>query len=171
MRRLRDIVLLPLALLVVVLEDVLWAGAALALRWLSALPPIRRLAAWLATVPAWAALALFLVPEVGGKLAELWALALMAQGYVTSGAIAYLVIRVVASLIVVFIYHACEATLLRVRWFAWMVGQVRRIRDWAMAKIRPWRSVVRSFLQRRRSRLTRRLLAIRLWVRRRFGVL
>lgn len=170
MRRVRDIVLLPLALVVVVVEDVLWAGAALALRWLRALPPIRHLAAWLAGVPAWAALALFLVPEVGGKLGELWAVALVAQGYVTSGMIAYLVIRVIASLVVVFIYHACEATLMRVRWFAWMVGHVRRIRNWAMAKIRPWRSVIRSFLQSRRSRLMHRLLAIRLRVRRRFGV-
>lgn len=168
-RRLRDIVLLPLALLVVVLEDVLWAGAKLALRWITALPPVRRLEAWLATLPGWLALPLFLVPEALGKLGELWALALMAQGHVRSGVLAYLAVRVVASLVVVFIYHACEASLLRVHWFAYAVGIVHRIRDWSVAKIRPWRTVIRAFLQRRRSRLMARLWAIRFWVRQRIG--
>ncbi len=170
LRRLRDIFLLPLALIVVVLEDVLWAGAKLALRAITALPAIRRLEAWLTTLPIWIALPLFLVPEVLGKLGELWALALMAQGHVRSGVLAYLAVRVVASLIVVFIYHACEPNLLRVGWFAWAVGRVHRIRDWAVAIIRPWRTVVRAFLQRRRSRLMGRLWAIRFWVRRKIGL-
>lgn len=170
LRRLRDIFLLPLALLVVVLEDVLWAGAKFTLRSITALPPVRRVEAWLTTLPAWVALPLFLVPEVLGKLGELWALALMAQGHVRSGVFAYLAVRVVASLIVVFIYHACEPNLLGVRWFAWAVGVVHRVRHWAVAKIRPWRTVIRAFLQRRRSRLIGRLWAIRLWLRRRSGL-
>ena len=170
LRRLRDIFLLPLALIVILLEDVLWAGAKLALRWITALPPVRGLQSWLATLPAWVALPLFLVPEVLGKLGELWALALMAQGQVRAGVLAYVVVRVVASLIVVFIYQACEPNLLRVRWFAWAVGVVHRARDWAVGIIRPWRTLIRAFLQRRRSRLTGRLWAIRLWLRRRGGL-
>ena len=169
-RRLRDIFLLPLALVVILLEDVLWEGAKFVLRWITALPPVRGLQAWLATLPAPIALPLFLVPEALGKLGELWALALMAQGQFRSAVLVYLGVRVVASLIVVFIYQACEPTLLRVRWFAWAVRAVHRARDWALAIIRPWRTIIRAFLQRRRLRLTGRLWAIRLWLRRRSGL-
>ena len=170
MRRWLNLLLLPVALLVVVLEDVLWAGALAVLRRLAGLPALQRLRAFLATLPGWLALPLFLVPEGLGKLGEFWALALMARGKFASGVLAYVLVRAVATLIVVFIYHACEPALLRVRWFAAVVRGMHWVRDWALAKLRPTRDRLRAFIRQRRSVLRERFIAIRIWLRRRLPV-
>lgn len=170
MRRWLNLLLLPLALVVVVLEDVLWAGAIAVLRLFAGLPPVQRLRHGLAGLPGWAALPLFLVPEALGKLGEFWALALMARGQFSNGVLAYIAVRSVATLIVVFIYHACEPALLRVRWFAALVRTMHWVRDWALAKIRPARDRLRAFVRQRRSRLRERFAATRIWLRRRLPV-
>ena len=169
-RRWLNLLLLPLALLVVVLEDVLWAGALAVLRRLAGLAALQRLRAVLAALPGWLALPLILVPEALGKLGEFWALALLAHGRVVGGVLAYVAVRAVATLIVVFIYHACEPALLRVRWFAAVVRAMHWVRDWALAKLRPARDRVRAFIRRRRSVLRDRFAAAQIWLRRRLPV-
>ena len=164
MRRFRgllDIVLLPAALVVVVFEDVVWAGAKVVLRTLAALAPIRRLHAWMRGLPAWAALPLFLVPELVGRVGEVWALVLLAQGHTLAAAMVYLWVRLVATLIAVFVYHACEPALLGLAWFAWTVAVVLRIRDWSLALIAPWRARIRAWKQRAPAIIARRFAAWR----------
>ena len=160
-KRLRDLVLLPAAIVVVVLEDVIWAGLWALIRLLAALPPIRRLETWLGTLPGWAALPLFLIPEILGRVGELWAIALLVNGHLPAAAIVYLGVRLAATLIAVFVYHACEAALMRYRWFAAMVAWVKRVRDWAVQLIAPWRRNIRAALRSTRSRLTIRFIAMR----------
>ena len=160
-RRLLDVALLPAALVVVVFEDVVWAGAKAVLRGLSAFPPIRRLDAWLRMLPGWAALPLFLIPELLGRVGEIWALVLLADGHVVAAAAVYLWVRLLATLIAVFVYHACEAALMRFAWFAWIVRLVLGIRDWALALIAPWRITLRAWKQRAPILLARRFAAMR----------
>lgn len=168
--RLLDLVLLPAALVVVVLEDVVWAGARALLRALNRLPPVRRLDGMLRGLPGWVALPLFLALEALGKLGELWAVGLLVEGRIKSAALAYLSVRIVATIAAVFVYHACEPALLRYAWFAAVLGWIRRVRDWALAMIAPWRDWLRGMLGRTRSRLSRRFAAIRrAWAVRRFG--
>ncbi|MCC6718845.1 MAG: hypothetical protein IT555_13255 [Acetobacteraceae bacterium] len=161
LRRLLNIVLLPLALLMVVLEDVVWAGALAVLRALRQAPPIRALDARLRSLPGYAALPLFLVPEVLGKLGEVWSIALLAGGHTVAAVEAYVLIRLVCTLIAVFIYQACEVALLRIRWFAVGVGWVHAVRAWALALMRPAVAWLRALLRRSRGRVTLRWLAIR----------
>lgn len=160
-RALLDAILLPPALVVVVLEDVVWAGLRAVLRQISDLPPLRRLEARLGQLSGWAALPLFLVPEVVGRVGEIWAVALLVGGHVPSGIVVYLLVRLVSTLIAVFVYHACEAALLQLRWFAAIVAWLVRVRDWAKTLTADLRARIRARLQGVRSRATRRFIALR----------
>jgi hypothetical protein len=161
LNRFRDLLLLPIALVVVVLEDVVWAGLILLLRGLNALPPVRRLSAWLGGLPGWVALPLFLVLEVLGRIGEFWAFALLVQGHVTAGVLVYLGVRVVSTLAAVFVYQACAPALLHYAWFAATVAWLGRVKHWAIERIAPWRLWVRAAIGRTRSRLAWRLAALR----------
>lgn len=160
-RHLLNLLLLPLALLMVVLEDVVWAGAVAVLRTLRHTTPVRAAGAWLGTLPGYAALPLFLVPEAVGLAGKLWAIALLAGGHRLEALQAYVLIRLVCTLISVFIYQSCEAALLRIAWFARAVGWVHAARDWAMSLLRPALAVLRALFQRGHGRLALRWLAIR----------
>ncbi|HEY0421383.1 MAG TPA: hypothetical protein VGC80_17845 [Acetobacteraceae bacterium] len=142
--RLLDMLLLPVALLVVLLEDVVWAGLRALLRRVTAWPPLAALQAWLGTLSGYAALPLFLVPEIFGRVGEIWAVALLVGGHVKSAVLVYGLVRLVATLLAVFIYHACEPALLRIHWFAVAVGWVRWVRDWAMALLAPLRARIHA---------------------------
>ena len=166
-RRWYDLLLFPLALVIVVVEDVCWAAAKSALRWARARLPLHRLEVILHHLPGWAALPLFVIPEALGKLGELWALALIARGHFIGGVIAYCVVRIIATLIVVFIYHACEPALLQIRWFAAVIAWLRRLREWVMRAVRPQMERLRIWASHRRGGLRTRLRAVRVWLRRR----
>ena len=161
LRGLPDVVLLPAALVVVVFEDVVWAGAKRVLRRLSALPPVRELDAWMGTLPGWAALPLFLIPELVGRVGEIWALVLLADTHFVAAAAVYILVRLFATLIAVFVYRACEAALMRFAWFAWCVRVVLRIRDWALALVAPWRAAIRAWKQRAPVAVASRFAAMR----------
>mgnify|MGYP006949115674 CR=1 FL=1 len=159
--RLRDLVLLPIALVVVVLEDVVWAGLMVLLKTLNNLPEIRRLGAWLGTLPGWAALPLFLLLEVLGRIGEFWAFALLVQGHTGAGVTVYLTVRLVGTLLAVFVYQSCAGALLHYTWFAALVQRLGQIKHWAIGLIAPWRNRLRTSLGNARSRIAWRLAALR----------
>jgi hypothetical protein len=160
-RRALDLVLLPIALVVVVLEDVVWAGLRALLDAVAHLGPVRRLEARIAALPGWAALPLFLVPEGVGKLGEIWALALLVRGHAGAAVAVYAGVRLVATLMAVFVYRACEPTLRGYRWFAALMDALERVRLWAGRLTGELRLVLRGLTGRARSRLALRLLALR----------
>ncbi len=131
---LRDALLLPVALLLVLLEDVVWRGAHALVRQLAGLAAVAVLRRRLARLPGWAALPLFLVPEVAGRGGELWAAWLLYRGHPKSSVLVFVVVRLVATLIVVFIWQSCEPALMRLAWFALASVWVRTVRNWALAR-------------------------------------
>lgn len=161
MELLRDLVLLPIALVVVVLEDVIWEGLRALLRGLDRLAWVRRADAWLRALPGWAALPIFLLLEVAGRVAEVWAFVLLAAGNVAGAVTVYLLVRIVGTLAAVFVYRACEAALLRYRWFAWVIDRIHWVRHWAVDALQPWRARLRALIGQARSRLAMRFIAMR----------
>lgn len=157
----QDGVLLPLALLVVVVEDVLWRGARAVLRRLARLPPVLALQAWLGSLPPAAALPLFLVPEIAGRAGEIWAAWLLYRRHVMAAALVFAAMRLLAVLIAVFIWQACAPALLRLRWFARLVGWVHVAREWALDRIAPFRARVLLLLRRRGGDMMRRVAELR----------
>jgi hypothetical protein len=158
---LRDILLLPPALLYVIVEEVFWRGAKTLLRQAARVPAIAALQHRVERLPAWAVLPLFLVPEVFSHIGGFWASYLLVRRAWVAALLVGIFIKGTATLAEVWIYLSCEPTLLSVRWFAWVHGQFRRGREWVAARMRPVLELVRG----RGSGVARRFVAIRRVIR------
>ena len=142
-RRLRDALLLPLALILVPIDGGLRGGSRLLRRW----RPVRRLEAMLAGWPAWAILPLFLIPEAMSHAAGFYAAYLLAHGRVLAATAVAVFVKGIGLLIALWIYQACRPALMTIGWFAWAHGKVEAARHWAMDKVRPAWSRARRLLQ------------------------
>jgi len=146
LRFLLDALLIPLAVLIVLIEDVLWAGALRLLRGLNGLPAIRAAQARVGGWPACVALPLFLVPETLSHVAGAYATLLLAQGRLVTAVGVFILVKGACTLVLVWIYKACEATLLGVAWFVWLHHRALQARDWALAMVAPLRIQMRARL-------------------------
>jgi hypothetical protein len=145
-----DLALLPIALVAVLLADVLWRGGRIVLRGVANRPPLRRLEARLARLPPWVALPLFLVPEGTSRAGFFISAWLVWEGQAQTAALLYAGSKLVAGLLALWIYMACEPALLRVAWF-------RAGRDALLGL----RAQGRAWLRRRPGRLSIRLARLR----------
>jgi hypothetical protein len=134
-----DLLLLPPALLLVVTEHVLWAGSRAILRGVAGLGVVRAAHLWLGLLPPHAAVPLFLVPELCSHGAGLWATVLLARGHVIAATLIAVLIKGVATLVLVWIYQACEPSLLRVAWFARVHNTVLAVRRRVLDRVAPLR--------------------------------
>jgi hypothetical protein len=167
--RLRDAVLLPPALLLVVVDLALRAGSRVLRRW----RPLRELEAWMARLPPWTILPLFLIPEGMSHIGGFYAAYLLAHRQLLAATLVAVLIKGVGLLIALWIYQACRPALMMIRWFAWVHGKVEAARHWSLGQIRPvWgraRRLIDNLVWGRRSRRMepgaphsgRRLAAIR----------
>ncbi len=163
-----DILLLPLALLLMFFDHVIWDGAQALLTLLSRHPAISALRRGLQRLPPLAVVFLFLIPEIVDHLGGLWATVLLVRGQVMAAAFAVVFIKGLAALVAIWIYQSCEESLLSVGWF-------RRLHDWVIhwyGRVRertaPLRHRARGFA--RNGRLGRRLTLWRAWLTVRFGI-
>jgi hypothetical protein len=145
--RLIDLLLLVPALLVVVIEHVLWQGSRAILRRVADLPAVRAAQRGLGRLPPYVAVPLFLVPDLFSHAAGLWATVLLAQGHVVSATLVAVLFKGVATIVLVWIYQACEPTLLRVAWFARLHHAVLAARNWILDRTRPMREAALQRLQ------------------------
>ena len=139
--------LLPPALVLVVVEHVLWAGSRAILRGIAGLGPVRAAQRWLGLLPPYAAVPLFLVPELCSHAAGIWATVLLARGHVVTATLIAVLFKGTATLVVVWIYQACEPALLRVAWFARLHNSVLAARRWVLDRVAPLREAALSRLR------------------------
>jgi hypothetical protein len=168
-RHLLNALLLPAALVTVLLEDVVWAGARGVLRWLARLRPVRRLQVLMGRLPGSAALPLFAVAEVIAKAGELWAVAILVRGHAVSAILVYALVRLFATLLAVFVYMACEAALMRITWFAALARWILAVRNWSLAMLQPLRERLHSAAPYASGAVRRRFISLRRWVDRRIS--
>lgn len=147
-----DGLLLVPALVLVLGENVLWQGSRAVLRAVAGLPLIKTLHLWLGLLPPGLALPLFLVPEVFSHVSEFGTAFLLAKGHVAAATLLVVLGKGVATLILVWIYQACEPALMRVRWFARVHHAILRARAKLLAKFAPVRRIVLIRLRRARPR-------------------
>ena len=143
-----DLLLLPPALLLVVIEHVLWAGSRALLRAVAGLGAVRAAQLWLGLLPPHAAVPLFLVPELASHGAGLWATVLLARGHLVAATAIAVLIKGIATLVLVWIYQACEPALLRVAWFARVHEAVLAMRRWILDRVAPLRDTALRRLRR-----------------------
>lgn len=142
-----DLLLLLPALLLVVLEHVLWAGSRALLRRIADVGFVRAAQLRLAQLPAYVALPLFLVPDAFSHVAGIWAAVLLAQGHIVAATFIAVVFKGAATVVLVWIYQACEPTLLRVAWFAKLHHGVLAARHWILERTRPMREAALNRLR------------------------
>ncbi len=143
-----DLLLFVPALLLVLSEHVLWAGSRALLRSLGGLAAVRAAELWLRLLPPYAALPMFLVPDVFSHASELWAGVLLARGHLLAATVLAVLGKGVATIILVWIYQACEPALLQVAWFARLHHAVLTLRERLLVPVRPLRAALRRVLRR-----------------------
>jgi hypothetical protein len=143
-----DLLLLVPALLLVLGEHVLWQGSRAVLRAVAGWPLVKALHLGLGLLPPSLALPLFLIPEVFSHASEFGTAFLLAKGHVAAATLLVVLGKGVATLVLVWIYQACEPALLRVRWFARVHDAVLRARAALLAKFAPVRRLMLIRLRR-----------------------
>ena len=133
--------MVPVAVMVVLGQDVVWPFILDAGRRIAAWPPLLPLRRRLARLPAVVALPLFLVPELCSRCGWLMSAWLLLQGDWWRAVAVYAGTKLLAGGTALWIYTACEPALLRNRWFAAahnLVGAMRRaFLDWLRRSSRP----------------------------------
>jgi hypothetical protein len=163
-----DVLLFPLALLLMFFDHVIWDGARALLIILSRHHAVAALRCSLQRLPPLAVVLLFLVPEIFDHLGGLWATVLLVRGQVAAAAFVAVFIKGFAALVAIWIYQSCEETLLSVPWFRRLHDRVIRWYEWVQQRTAPLRHRARGFA--RSGRLGRRLLLWRHRLSARFGI-
>ncbi|WP_439603236.1 hypothetical protein [Devosia sp.] len=113
--------------------------------WLSALRLFQRLGDWLGRLPPYAALVALGVPFVVIEPMKVVAIWWAGTGHVITGTIGLLLAHALSLLVVERIFHAVYVPLMRIEWFAKLLGWLFRLRDraidWAKATA-AWRAAV-----------------------------
>ncbi|MFO1080666.1 MAG: hypothetical protein U1E23_08575 [Reyranellaceae bacterium] len=167
LKRLLEIVLVPVMAAVVFVEDVLLHYLGLAMAAVAAWPPIARLEGALRRLPPAAAIVAFVAPALLVLPIKLLALGLMVQGHLVTALAMIVAGKVLATALVARLYRVLHPTLCRLPWFvraetrlfAWrdrLYGFVRSLPAWqkAAALVRRARALMRNwFPARRRARV------------------
>jgi len=117
LKRALELLFVPVAAAIVFVEDVLLHYLGVAMAALARWPPVARLEAWLAGLPPWAALAVFVAPSalvLPVKLAAVW---FALQGKFILAAASVAIGKIVATALVARLYKVLRPTLLRLSWY------------------------------------------------------
>ena len=142
-----DLLLLPLAVLVVLVDDFLWQATKILLRRLERIDWLRRAQAWIGRLPAVALLPLFLLTEATSHAAGFAGAFLFAKGQMAVALLLLVLVKGLATLAVVWIYQGASATLLAVPWFAAAHHAVGFVLDWSRSQLRHLRDLLRARLR------------------------
>lgn len=153
--RLKRAAAAPLAILILAYDALDAAFGPLVrpmLAWLASLDVFRRIGRWIASLPAYAVLALLAVPFAVIEPFKFVALYWLAQGRVALGLTALVAAHLASILICERIFHVGKARLLTIGWFAKLYGLISRIRDAALAWLRAtpaWRVCAKAAVESR----------------------
>ena len=117
LKRILELLLMPIAAAVVFVEDVLLHYLGLAMAALAKWPPIARLEAWLRGLPPWAAVIAFAAPStlvLPVKLAAVW---FAYKHHFFLSAFSIVVGKMLATALVARLYRVLHPTLVTMRWF------------------------------------------------------
>lgn len=163
LKRLLELVLVPVMAAVVFVEDVLLHYLGRAMAALAAWPPVAHLEAALRRLPPWVALLTFTAPAILVLPVKLLALGLMVEGHFGLALVLIVAGKTLATALIARLYKVLHPTLCRMPWFvraetglfAWrdrLYAFVRSLPAWrkAAALVRLVRARVAAWLPRRR---------------------
>jgi hypothetical protein len=170
------LVLQTLAAFILLFEEWGWRPLAAALKQLSKYVVWARLEAWIVSLPAYGALALFAAPAVCLFPLKLFALYLFATGHPVLGVALIAGAKIVGTAIVARIFILTQPKLMQIGWFATIYNTVMPWKERMFAQIRQsaaWRygRIARVVAKREAGRLWTQLKPWRVWGRAKFGAL
>jgi hypothetical protein len=134
--RLRDLLTPPLIIvgaLVVLFEEVLWAGLGRLMARLAHLPVVARLEAAIGRLQPYAAMALFLLPFAVILPVKLVAVWLMTNGRIGEGFLLIVAAKLTGMAVLARLYALCRPALCRLNWFSRLEAMLLRWTAWAHA--------------------------------------
>ena len=136
--RFLSVILVPLGVILMLVEEYLWRGLKAMMARLGRLPLVARIEAHIITLsPGWAAV-VFLVPGIvlfPFKLAAIWA---MANGHLLWGLVVLLMAKLTATALFARLYTLCKPALMTVPWFVRLHDMMTRAKAWAHARLESW---------------------------------
>ena len=135
MRAVGRFVVAVAAVTYLILDELLFPLFRPLIAWLTGLRLFQRLGQWLGRLPPYVALVAFAVPFIiiePVKVAAIWWAGI---GHVISGTIGLLLAHALSLLVVERIFHAAYEPLMRIGWFAKLLGWLFGIRDRAIAMV------------------------------------
>lgn len=109
--------------------------------WIGKLPAFNGIRAWIVSLNAYSALALFAVPVIVLEPVKPLAAYLMATGHLVSGLGSLVGAEILKLTVVERLFQLNRNKLLSIRAFAWGYGYWRRMADWVESS-KVWRSIV-----------------------------
>jgi hypothetical protein len=103
-------------------------------------------------LPAPLVLLIFLVPFLIVEPLLVVATVAIAMGYVVSGAIAWIVLKLLAISVIPAIFDLTEHRLMAMPWFAWSYGKVMAFHHYAHRIVAPYKHAAAAFLRQWRRR-------------------
>lgn len=170
-RRLKRLLSWPLVLIaafVVLFDDAFRVWVKPAVARLARLAPIRRLEAWIAGLPPYGIVTLFVVPLAVIEPMKIAALYLIGTHHVVSGILIFILAKIVGVGLAERLFAIGREKLLSIGWFRWMFERAVRIKDavhaWLAAK--PFWQRARVWIQRMKATLARLKDQVAAWRRR-----
>ena len=160
MRLLIRLLQLPLALIVMFYEWG-WTHLSHVFVWLARRPLWAKLEAWMARLPPYAALLLFILPSLALFPVKLSALWLVSHGQKILGLIVIIAAKIVGTAVIARIFTLTQPALMQLKWFARFYNWFKPWKDGWMAMLRasaPWRAIrlARAKMRRWGQRITAR---------------
>ena len=124
------------AALLLLLEEWLWNASKRLFARLPLIPFVARLEAWIAGVPPYVALAIFVLPSLLLLPIKILALMSIAHGHPTLGLIIIVSAKVLGTALVARLYTLTQQALLSLPWFARYRDIVLRFKDRMIAQLR-----------------------------------
>jgi hypothetical protein len=146
--------------LVILFEEWGWGPLQRAMAWIGSLPVLRQVERWIAGLPPYGALALFLLPSATLLPIKLLALWLIGRGHAGLGLSVILAAKLVGTAILARLFSLTQPALMRLAWFArlynrWvtfkndLLARVRASAGWRLARagVEQTRALARSLAQ------------------------
>jgi hypothetical protein len=153
--------------LVFLFETWIWGSSVAAVRALARLIPWDAFKAEVQRqvnrMPALVALVLFGVPFLVNEFGSLFCVILMATGHFLSGAVGYVLIKVVGLGLLAVIFELTREKLMTLPWFVFAYDKFQTLHDFATRLVAPYRKAALAFLRdlRHRARAYRVRMAAR----------
>jgi hypothetical protein len=127
-------------------ESWVWQGCVALGRRLVALIPWAavkaRIAAFIAILPAPAALAIFLVPVAIIEPLKVLCFALIAHHHVFLGIVGFIALKFIGFGLIAVTFDLTREKLLTMRWFVWVYGKFVRFHDYSHKLVAPYKVIV-----------------------------